>query len=182
MPVQQLELVNEPGDHRLHPAHLQPTERGRCGVGRDLRHVQRTYTWGVDTSGGRTASGLQSALHARRPAAPGKRTRGCTCPARGRAQPVSSPMWLMWHHPLKSPQSLSPARLPQTHVSPQHSPTLFLGKTRRGHGHNLPDSECRPDGVCSKYPGLLGDPLCPAVHGIHPHQMCGPGLWSPSRR
>lgn len=34
VPVQQLELIDEPGDHRLHPAHLQATQgRGALGAG-----------------------------------------------------------------------------------------------------------------------------------------------------
>lgn len=123
MPVQQLELVDEPGDHRLHPAHLQPTEQGRCGAGRDLRQLQWTYTWGVDTSGGRTASGVQSGLHARQPSATGKTQEGTLSPE-GRARPLCSPLWLTWHHLLKPPQT---SALPDysKHTSP-HS-TAFFG-------------------------------------------------------
>lgn len=57
VPAQQLELVDQPGDHRLHSAHLRPTEQGRCGAGRALCPAQWPDSLGMDASGGRTASG-----------------------------------------------------------------------------------------------------------------------------
>lgn len=58
VPVQQLELVDEAGDDRLHPAHLQPTERGRCGRG-GRRPAPGWALYGQ--SRGCTVSGVQDA-------------------------------------------------------------------------------------------------------------------------
>lgn len=49
VPVQQLELIDEPGDHRLHPPHLQQTEQGWLQGGRDAAGaggMLATELWG----------------------------------------------------------------------------------------------------------------------------------------
>lgn len=201
VPVQQLELVCEPGDHRLHPAHLQQ-HRAAAALGHTAPARARA-AWGSARTPGRwarratrTVSRAQKALRTRppsreplvtRPRESGDRGRTLSPAMRSAARQSRAGEVPRGERHVLHPRAGQPCVPADASATGPAAPAR--GKHRPGrrpcaHQRSPTDPERRRDG------GHPGGPLCltllrlpprEVLSWLRPHQTCHPRAWSASR-